>query len=67
LEEVRDLFKKMHSKVLEEGAEEADLSPEFLEMRLLTNNYDVPADGCETYAATYRMLKEADQAYHETR
>lgn len=30
----------------------------------LTNNYQVPADGCETYQLTYRMLQEFEKDLH---
>lgn len=32
----------------------------FQELRSVTNNYEVPSDGCEAYTATYDALKAAD-------
>ncbi len=61
---VRDIFAKINSKVQENGTDHVDLSIEFNELRRVTNNYSIPSDGCETYAATYQMLESADKAYH---
>lgn len=62
LTEVRDIFQDMNNKV--QTSAEADLKPDFEQLRTVTDNYEVPADGCEAYTTTYEMLKEADQAYH---
>lgn len=62
LAEVRDIFQNMNNKV--HTSEEADLKSEFEQLRTVTGNYEVPADGCEAYESTYEMLKEADKAYH---
>lgn len=64
LEQVRDVFAEMNSKVQENSTKQVDLSAEFHELRRITNNYSTPSDGCETYAATYQMLESADKAYH---
>ncbi len=37
-----------------------DASEEFAKIRELTSNFTVPEDACETMAATYKMLEEAD-------
>ena len=62
LAEVRDIFRGMNNKV--QSSEEADLNPDFEQLRMVTDNYEVPADGCEAYTSTYEMLEEADKAYH---
>ncbi|WP_428910624.1 hypothetical protein [Niallia sp. Krafla_26] len=62
LAQVRDIFTEMNTKVQENIL--VDLSTEFNELRRITNNYSIPSDGCETYAATYQMLKAVDKAYH---
>ncbi|AZQ78024.1 iron-sulfur cluster repair di-iron protein, ric [Flaviflexus ciconiae] len=44
------------------GAESpSDKDAFFAELRTVTNNYTVPADGCEAYQGTYASLKAADQ------
>ncbi|MFA1819542.1 hypothetical protein ACDX78_04935 [Virgibacillus oceani] len=43
--QVRDIVADINAKVKANGAEQADLSAEFNELRKLTNNYEVPSDG----------------------
>lgn len=62
--EVRDLFKTMNKKVKQAKKNKPLLDEDFSKLRQVTNNYLVPADGCEAYKATYSMLKEVDEAYH---
>lgn len=64
LAQVLEIFEKINAKVQETGVDAVDLSTEFEELRKVTGNYSIPSDGCETYAATYQMLGEADEAYH---
>ncbi|GAB3799432.1 hypothetical protein [Virgibacillus kimchii] len=64
LAQVRDLFEEINAKVKEIGADQAELSEEFQELRKVTNNYEVPSDGCGTYLETYQGLEAADKAYH---
>ena len=66
LERVRDIFAKMNSQVQDNEESAIDLSPEFNELRRITGNYSVPADGCETYQAVYQMLDLADKTYHDS-
>lgn len=61
--EVRRLFDLINGKIKEAGAEKPDLNEEFAKLREITNNYTVPSDVCESYAAVYNMLAELDQAY----
>lgn len=59
--EVREIYTQIEDKV---GRDELDLSEEFNHLRQVTTDYTIPGDVCETYAAVYTMLKEADAAYH---
>jgi regulator of cell morphogenesis and NO signaling len=36
----------------------------FRKIAALTNNYQVPADGCNTYLVTYKLLKEFEEDLH---
>ncbi|BAM47505.1 hypothetical protein [Amphibacillus xylanus] len=65
LAEVRDIFKAINDKVKQNDFSQIDLSADFKQLRIITNDYTVPSDGCETYKATYEMLARADQAYHD--
>lgn len=62
LADVRDIFQNINEKV--QLSEEADLKMDFEKLRTVTDNYEVPADGCEAYTTTYELLEEADKAYH---
>lgn len=62
--EVRDLFNAVKEKTEEAGSLQPDLEAEFTQLRVITDNYTIPGDVCETYAAVYNMLSETDQAYH---
>ena len=61
--EVRELFSKIKGKTQAAGTASPDLDAEFPELREVTNQYAVPDDVCETYAAVYNMLSEIDRAY----
>jgi regulator of cell morphogenesis and NO signaling len=61
--EVRRLFEEIKAKVEAAGGGQADLAREFAQLRELTDNYKVPGDVCESYAAVYEMLAELDAAY----
>lgn len=61
---VRDLFETINSKTKEAGTIKPSLDEEFIKLRVVTNNYEVPEDVCETYAGVYEMLSETDNAYH---
>jgi len=63
--EVRKLFAEINKKVKNAATEKPELSDEFAKLRSVTNNYTVPGDVCESYEAVYRMLAEADTAYHK--
>lgn len=61
--EVRELFSKIKEKTQAARIASADLDTEFSKLREVTNQYAVPDDVCETYAAVYNMLSEIDRAY----
>src|SRR5690625_4880402 len=61
--QVRELFESIQDKLAKAGADRPELNMEFLKLREITNNYEVPADVCETYAAVYHMLEKADDTY----
>lgn len=61
--EVRNLFDTINEKIKEAGSEKPKLNEEFTKLREVTDNYTVPGDVCESYAAVYNMLAEMDQAY----
>jgi iron-sulfur cluster repair protein YtfE (RIC family) len=61
---VRELFDAIMDKTKEAGSEKPELNEEFAKLREITNNYTVPGNVCETYAAVYNMLAELDNAYH---
>lgn len=63
--DVRELYTQMQTKTREAGEENPNLDEEFARLRQVTNNYLIPEDVCETYAAVYNMLAEADQAYQK--
>lgn len=50
-------IKVMEQEHQEEGAR-------FLQISNLSNRYQVPADGCQTYQATYAMLAEFEEKLH---
>ncbi|HHT74147.1 MAG TPA: iron-sulfur cluster repair di-iron protein, ric [Firmicutes bacterium] len=61
---VRRIFDALNEKIKAEGTNRPDLAAEFSELRKITQDYTVPGDVCETYAAVYNMLAELDEAYH---
>ena len=63
--EVREVFKAIQGKIHAEKEGNPDLTTEFTQLRNLTDSYIIPNDVCETYAATYQMLAELDEAYQD--
>lgn len=45
--------------------ENKDLESNFNALKMITENYRVPSDTCETYEAVYHMLHELDKAYRQ--
>ncbi|MNJ36741.1 hypothetical protein D3C77_315410 [compost metagenome] len=62
--EIRSLFEAINDKVKNAGTNKPNLDLEFAQLRKITGNYTIPGDVCDTYAAVYNMLSEADKAYH---
>ncbi|MFD1465490.1 hypothetical protein ACFQ4L_05205 [Lapidilactobacillus mulanensis] len=56
LAEVRELFVAMVAKL--QNNLQADLTPEFTRLQVVTDDYEVPADACGAYQATYQLLHE---------
>jgi len=57
---VRNIYLDLEEKRL---ANNNDFAQEFEALREATNNYAIPEGACETFAATYKMLKKADDLY----
>ncbi|WP_197028446.1 hypothetical protein [Bacillus sp. EB01] len=55
----------MNEKVKKAGTNKPNLEAEFTQLRNITDNYMIPGDVCETYAAVYNMLSEAESSYHK--
>lgn len=58
--EVKNIFYIINEKILNNNT---SLNIEFEKLRVITNNYAMPNDVCESYEAVYSMLKELDQIY----
>lgn len=63
MHQVQEHFIKMFEKVNEAGQDIPDIKEELEQLRLITDNYKIPGDVCESYEAVYRLLSEIDQAY----
>lgn len=60
---VQKVFESLQEKIRQAGRAKPQLDDEFARLREITQNYTVPGDVCESYAAVYQMLAELDQAY----
>ncbi len=61
--EVRALFNNLTDQSEKTGSDHPELTDTFSKLREVTQNYTVPGDVCESYAAVYTMLAEIDKAY----
>jgi len=61
--EVKRLFELIYNKT-KKNDKKPLIDEELKSLRLITNNYEIPNDVCETYEAVYQMLKEIDQYYY---
>ncbi len=61
---VRALFDQIQNKTRLAGKNTPDLKAEFVSLRQVSDNYQVPQDVCESYEAVYQMLQSLDTAYH---
>lgn len=59
--DVRRVFETMKDKI---EKEDFILDNEFKELKIITNNYEVPNDVCESYEAVYHMLENLNNAYN---
>lgn len=57
--EVRELFLAIKEKV--DMQDTADFTPELSRLKVITNDYQTPVDGCQTYQKTYQLLSEFDR------
>ncbi len=62
--DVEKEFNSMAAKLKAAGKKMPELDGEFAALRKITDNYTVPSDVCESYAAVYEMLSKLDGAYH---
>lgn len=61
--EVKKLYDEL--EVLRKSCEPAALQPIFEKLRQVTKNYEIPADVCPTFEATYDWLAQADYLSQE--
>lgn len=59
--EVAEVYDKLVAKL----DQQVELDSEFMQLRKITSNYEVPNDTCESYEAVYNMLEKLDKAYFE--
>lgn len=55
---VRAIYKEIQNKI---NHHQYDLTNEFSQLRIITNDYFIPNDVCGTFKATYEMLKAFDE------
>ena len=55
---VRTIYKEIQNKI---NHNQYDLTNEFSQLRIITNDYFIPNDVCGTFKATYEMLKAFDE------
>lgn len=67
MNEVKELFEGLLSKINEAGGNTKDFEAYFLKLREITDYYKVPEDVCESYEAVYRLLEEMDEAFESER
>ena len=56
--QVRAIYKEIQNKI---NHNQYDLTNEFSQLRIITNDYFIPNDVCGTFKATYEMLKAFDE------
>ena len=55
---VRAIYKEIQNKI---NHNQYDLTNEFSQLRIITNDYSIPNYVCGTFKATYEMLKAFDE------
>ncbi len=63
--QVHNIFEEMKSELKTNVDSKPAIDEALQHLRQITNNYEIPKDVCETYAAVYNMLAELDSAYQE--
>lgn len=63
--DVVTVFDTIKSKVTSSKGKVVILDNEFAQLKSITNDYEVPEDVCETYAAVYQMLEIINQSYDQ--
>lgn len=63
--DVVTVFDQLKSKVTGTKRKDVNLDNEFAQLKSITNDYEVPEDVCETYAAVYQMLEIINQSYDQ--
>lgn len=63
--EFHDVHKVFNTIVEKIEQDRLKLEEEFKQLQIITKNYRVPEDVCESYEAVYEMLSELDRAYQE--
>jgi regulator of cell morphogenesis and NO signaling len=58
------LFKSVHDPIEMMQADHSEEGEELRKIAQLSNDYQVPADGCTTYGITYKLLDEFEKDLH---
>lgn len=61
---VKSNYEIIHNKLINN---DFNLTNEFLNLRNITNNYNIPSDVCESYEAVYNMLEKLDNSFNESK
>lgn len=65
LAEVRQLFLDIQEAAKQPVIDQEFVKQNILRLRVVASDYTPPADGCQAYQKTYRMLKEMDEAFQK--
>ena len=63
--QVHQEFDVIYDKIKEKEFKDLNLNQEFEQLRVITSNYKIPSDTCETYEAVYTMLLDLDKSYNK--
>lgn len=61
--DVRRLYDSIYQKTNHDFTMKPDLHEEFSQLQIITKDYAIPDDVCETYEAVYNMLEQLSIAY----
>lgn len=62
--DVKRNYEVINSKL---NANNFNLKDEFINLRKITNSYQIPNDVCESYEAVYSMLEKLDNSFNKAR